>query len=140
MLVLTRKVGERIRIGDEVTLQVLEVRGGQVRLGLAAPADVRIYREEIFLAIEGQNQDAQLPDHPLADAAAVWKRMANVAEKQRRGAAPTRGDPRPVGRFGDLRFPSTVCCTPQGLIGFPRARRYVILDHRPGSPFAGCCA
>ena len=39
MLVLTRKVGERIRIGDEVTLQVLEVRGGQVRLGLAAPAE-----------------------------------------------------------------------------------------------------
>ena len=78
MLVLTRKVGERIRIGDEVTLQVLEVRGGQVRLGLAAPADVRIFREEIFLAIEGQNQDAQLPDHArLADAATAWEAYAD---------------------------------------------------------------
>lgn len=78
MLVLTRKVGERIRIGDEVTLQVLEVRGGQVRLGLAAPAEVRIFREEIFLAIEGQNQDAQLPDQTrLADAAAVWEAYAD---------------------------------------------------------------
>ena len=78
MLVLTRKVGERIRIGDEVTLQVLEVRGGQVRLGLAAPADVRIFREEVFLAIEGQNQGAQLPDSDrLADAAAVWEAYAD---------------------------------------------------------------
>ncbi len=78
MLVLTRKVGERIRIGDDVTLQVLEVRGGQVRLGLAAPADVRIFREEIFLAIEGQNQEAQLPDHGrLADAARVWEAYAD---------------------------------------------------------------
>jgi carbon storage regulator len=48
MLVLTRKIGERIRIGDTVTVQVLEVRGTQVRLGVEAPADVRIFREEIY--------------------------------------------------------------------------------------------
>ena len=78
MLGLTRKVGERIRIGDDVTVQVLEVRGGQVRLGLAAPADVRIFREEIFLAIEGQNHEAQLADPArLADAAAVWEAYAD---------------------------------------------------------------
>jgi carbon storage regulator len=51
MLVLTRKVGETIRIGDDVTVQVLSVRGGQVRLGLAAPSDVRIFREEVFSAV-----------------------------------------------------------------------------------------
>lgn len=78
MLVLTRKVGERIRIGDDVTLQVLEVRGGQVRLGLAAPPDVRIFREEVFLAIEGQNREARLPDvDRLADAARVWEAYAD---------------------------------------------------------------
>jgi carbon storage regulator len=60
MLVLTRKVGERIRIGDDVTVQVLDVRGGQVRLGLAAPAEIRIFREEVFRAIEQQNREAQL--------------------------------------------------------------------------------
>ena len=48
MLVLTRKIGERIRIGDTVTVRVLEVRGTQVRLGVDAPAEVRIYREEIY--------------------------------------------------------------------------------------------
>lgn len=78
MLVLTRKVGERIRIGDDVTLQVLEVRGGQVRIGLAAPAEVRIFREEIFLAIEGQNREARLPDADrLAEAARAWEAYAD---------------------------------------------------------------
>jgi carbon storage regulator len=48
MLVLTRKIGEQIRIGDNVTVRVLEVRGSQVRLGVDAPADVRIFREEIY--------------------------------------------------------------------------------------------
>ncbi|HWP65778.1 MAG TPA: carbon storage regulator CsrA [Candidatus Limnocylindria bacterium] len=48
MLVLTRKIGERIRIGDTVIVRVLEVRGSQVRLGVEAPAEVRIYREEIY--------------------------------------------------------------------------------------------
>jgi carbon storage regulator len=78
MLVLTRKVGERIRIGDDVTVQVLEVRGGQVRLGLAAPAEIRIFREEVFLAIAGQNEGARLTDQTrLADAAAVWEAYAD---------------------------------------------------------------
>ena len=48
MLVLTRKIGERIRIGDTITVRVLEVRGSQVRLGVEAPAEVRIFREEIY--------------------------------------------------------------------------------------------
>jgi carbon storage regulator len=48
MLILTRKVGEMIRIGDAVTIRVLEVRGSQVRLGMEAPADVRIFREEVY--------------------------------------------------------------------------------------------
>lgn len=74
MLVLTRKIGERIRIGDEVTVQVLEVRGGQVRLGLAAPAEVRIFREEVFRAIENQNQQARLSDaRSLEHAAETWE-------------------------------------------------------------------
>jgi carbon storage regulator len=48
MLVLTRKIGERILIGDAITVRVLEVRGSQVRLGVEAPAEVRIFREEIY--------------------------------------------------------------------------------------------
>jgi carbon storage regulator len=49
MLILTRKIGEMIRIGDDVTVRVLAVRGGQVSLGFTAPNDVRIFREEVLL-------------------------------------------------------------------------------------------
>ena len=47
MLVLTRKVGERILIGDDVVIEVLEVRGDRVRIGARAPGDVKILREEL---------------------------------------------------------------------------------------------
>lgn len=55
MLVLTRKTGEMIRIGDQITVRVLEARGSQVRIGIEAPDDVKIYREEIYLA--GKTRD-----------------------------------------------------------------------------------
>ena len=78
MLVLTRKVGEMIRIGGEITVQVLAIRGGQVRTGLTAPADVRIFREEIFRAVESQNQQARLADEDrLAGAAELWEEVGN---------------------------------------------------------------
>jgi carbon storage regulator len=61
MLILTRKVGEMIRIGDNVTVRVLEVRGSQVRLGIDAPADVRIFREEIYRATQNGAATAERP-------------------------------------------------------------------------------
>jgi carbon storage regulator len=57
MLILTRKVGELIRIGDDVTVRVLEVRGSQVRLGVDAPTDVRIFREEVYRAVHRDTAD-----------------------------------------------------------------------------------
>lgn len=48
MLVLTRKLGEKIRIGDGITLTVVEVDRGKVRIGIEAPKDVRIMREELL--------------------------------------------------------------------------------------------
>jgi carbon storage regulator len=61
MLILTRKVGEVIRIGDAVTIRVLEVRGSQVRLGVDAPADVRIFREEVYRAMQDEQAEAPVP-------------------------------------------------------------------------------
>ena len=49
MLVLTRRVNEKILIGDNIVVTVLEVRGDQVRLGIDAPRDVRVFREEVML-------------------------------------------------------------------------------------------
>jgi carbon storage regulator len=54
MLVLSRKQGQRIRIGDSIELVVTEVRGDKVRLGFTAPPDVAIHREEIYRRINGQ--------------------------------------------------------------------------------------
>ena len=58
MLVLTRKIGEGIVIGDDVTITVVEMKGGNVRIGIDAPRDKRIYRQEIFDRIVSENRDA----------------------------------------------------------------------------------
>lgn len=57
MLILTRRVGETLMIGDEVTVTVLGVKGNQVRIGVNAPKDVAVHREEIYLRIK-QEQEA----------------------------------------------------------------------------------
>lgn len=56
MLVLTRKMGEVVTIGDQIRIKVVEMKGNQVRLGIEAPGDMRIYREEIYLKVQRENQ------------------------------------------------------------------------------------
>ncbi|MFN8187071.1 MAG: carbon storage regulator CsrA [Gaiellales bacterium] len=58
MLVIARKPGERICLGDDITVTVLEVSGSSVRLGIDAPAEVQIYRHELWLAIKAENEAA----------------------------------------------------------------------------------
>jgi carbon storage regulator len=68
MLILTRRVGETLMIGDEVTVTVLGVKGNQVRIGVNAPRDVAVHREEIYERIKreqaesGQTAGASHPD------------------------------------------------------------------------------
>jgi carbon storage regulator len=54
MLILTRRVGETIRIGGDIAVTVLGVHGNQVRVGIAAPANVAVHREEIYERIRAQ--------------------------------------------------------------------------------------
>lgn len=58
MLVLTRKVGEEILIGDQINIKVIEISGNKVRLGIDAPATLRIYREEILARVKSENRSA----------------------------------------------------------------------------------
>jgi carbon storage regulator len=58
MLVITRKTGERICLGDDVTITVLDVAGSSVRIGIEAPSDLRVYRYEIWLAVQEENRAA----------------------------------------------------------------------------------
>jgi carbon storage regulator len=54
MLILTRRVGEAVKIGEDVTITVLGVKGNQVRLGVHAPRDVAVHREEIYERIKNE--------------------------------------------------------------------------------------
>jgi len=60
MLILARKVGEAIAISDNIKIRVVDIKGGQVRLGVEAPPDVAVHREEIYLRILEENRRAAL--------------------------------------------------------------------------------
>ena len=58
MLVLTRKLGESIAIDDHIKIVVVQIKGKQVRLGIQAPKETKIHREEVYSAIQDQNREA----------------------------------------------------------------------------------
>jgi carbon storage regulator len=58
MLILSRKIDEQIKIGDNITLTIIEVRGDQVKIGIEAPKSVKVFREEVFNAIQKENKAA----------------------------------------------------------------------------------
>ena len=58
MLVLTRKVGDGIRVGDDIVIKVIELKGGGVRIGIEAPLNTKIYRQEIYDRITEENKEA----------------------------------------------------------------------------------
>lgn len=66
MLVLSRKTGETIQIGENIFVSVVEVKGGRVRLSIDAPKDVRILREELALQIEDDTQSNRSDWHRVA--------------------------------------------------------------------------
>src|ERR1700734_740756 len=76
MLILARRPGERVVIGDEILVTVMEVSGSTVRLGIEAPRGVSIFREEIWLAVKEENRAAAaaqadaLPSGPIGEVAA----------------------------------------------------------------------
>lgn len=76
MLVLTRAVNEAIMIGDGIEVTIVEVKGGKVRIGIAAPASVAVHRKEVYLAIKQANLEAAQAAPTLLDDLA--KRLGNV--------------------------------------------------------------
>jgi carbon storage regulator len=77
MLVLTRRAGESVMIGDDVVITVLEARGDVIRLGIQAPRDVQVHREEVYRELQAANREAA---SPTEDAVAAVTRMLNKEE------------------------------------------------------------
>lgn len=74
MLILTRKSGESLRLGDDIVITVLSVQGKQVKLGIEVPEDMAVYRDEVYLRIRDENRKAmQTSDNDLLAVTRLWK-------------------------------------------------------------------
>jgi carbon storage regulator len=85
MLILTRKPGESLYIGDNVKVTIVEIKGNQIRVGIEAPSDLRIYREEIYLQILDENKKAAEGvglDSSLDQLSGGWKGISKGGEAQ----------------------------------------------------------
>jgi carbon storage regulator len=75
MLILTRRPGESLFLGDNIKLKILSVQGKQIKIGLEVPEDMTVYREEVYLKIKEQNKQAlEISQHDLLAAAALWQK------------------------------------------------------------------
>jgi carbon storage regulator len=74
VLILTRKAGESLILGDNIEITILEIRGKQIRLGIKAPEDIQVFREEVYRRIKGENLQAsgvQMTD--FSEGARLWR-------------------------------------------------------------------
>ncbi|HOJ52684.1 MAG TPA: carbon storage regulator CsrA [Syntrophales bacterium] len=78
MLILTRRLGEKVMIGDAVSITILEIRGNQVKIGIEAPREVPVHREEVYRLVKEQNE---LAAAVIMDPLSVWQRMGGKERK-----------------------------------------------------------
>lgn len=81
MLILTRRVGETLMIGDDVTVTVLGVKGNQVRIGVNAPREISVHREEIYERIKAEQLAEQQGESPKVESPKVESPEVEVADK-----------------------------------------------------------
>ena len=82
MLILSRKVEEEIKIGDSITIKILGIHEGQVRIGIDAPKDLKVFRSEIYQQIQKENADAsKVTKSEVASAVQMLKQKKNTKEQ-----------------------------------------------------------
>ncbi|MDC0357658.1 carbon storage regulator CsrA [Oligoflexia bacterium] len=92
MLILTRKPGESVYIGDDVKITIVEIKGHQIRVGIDAPRELRIYREEIYLQILEENKQAaeaaMVSESGLDGLTEAWKGVKRQSVSKAGGGKP----------------------------------------------------
>jgi carbon storage regulator len=74
MLILTRKLGEKIAIGDDITITLVEIKGTQVKLGIEAPKHIEIHRQEVYERIRQENlSSSNINDEDLSNAFTIYR-------------------------------------------------------------------
>jgi carbon storage regulator len=82
MLILSRRPGESLAIGDEITITVVGVSGNQIRLGIVAPRDVRVLREEIYKTLQEENNAAATPLEAQSKLKDVFRQVRAKTQEQ----------------------------------------------------------
>ena len=78
MLILTRRPGESLHVGDNIKITILAVQGKQIKIGLDVPEDIPVYREEVYLRVLEQNRMAlQSSDQDLFAVTKLWEKNKN---------------------------------------------------------------
>ncbi len=137
MLILTRRIGEGILIGDGIRVVVLEVRGKQFRLGIEAPTDVVVLRDEIFQRLTKENLQASA--FQLGDLQDLRQKTNGRITASFQPAESPPGVPRlaiPSAKLGSVQVPENQLITfCQGLLGQRESRRFVLLAPAETKPF-----
>lgn len=71
MLILSRKIDEKIKIGNDITITLIDVHGDQVKIGVEAPKDVKVFRQEVFDAIQNENKAAVVQSEDTGNEKAI---------------------------------------------------------------------
>ncbi len=73
MLILSRRPGESVHVGDDIKITILSIKGQQIKIGLEVPEHTPVYREEIYVKVQAQNASAlELDNNDMMMAAALW--------------------------------------------------------------------
>ncbi|MGV8056610.1 MAG: carbon storage regulator CsrA [Smithellaceae bacterium] len=80
MLILTRKLGESITIGDDIKITLLDVKGKYIRIGIEAPRNVAVHRQEVYQLIQEQNIEAS--QHEDQKAQEIWNKLQQLVKKK----------------------------------------------------------
>ena len=81
MLILSRKIDEKIRIGDDIVITLIDVHGDQVKIGVEAPKKVKVFRQEVFDAIQKENKEAAMENSESKEAIDAVSVLSKLRKK-----------------------------------------------------------